>query len=63
MQLSDRTWLRPKEFSEVFGFSSKHCYCLLARGLLPASKRRGIGWLINRRLFERDLEAGIEMKG
>lgn len=62
MQIAERHWLRVSEFSEAYGISRKHCYELLTKGLVPATKRKGFGWLINRRLFEKELEASIEMR-
>jgi len=63
MQIENRHWLRPREFGELFGLSLKHVYSLLARRLLPATKRKGCGWLIDRVRFEKELAASIEMRG
>lgn len=60
MLTENRHWVRPREFSSLYGISSKHVYTLLARKLLPAVKRRGVGWLIDRRKFELELQAGME---
>ena len=63
MQIENRHWLKPREFAELYGLSLKHVYSLLARGLLPGTKRKGCGWLVDRRQFERELEASIEARG
>jgi len=60
MQIENRHWLRPREFADLYGLSSKHVYSLLVRRLLPATKRKGCGWLIDRIRFETELQAGIE---
>jgi predicted DNA-binding transcriptional regulator AlpA len=56
---TERRFLRPAEFAARYGFSVKHCYRLLVEHKLPGSKREGIGWLIDARRFETELEAGI----
>jgi len=63
MDIAERHWLHPREFSELYGISQKHTYELLLKGLLPATKRKGFGWLINKNAFEKELQAQIEMKG
>jgi len=63
MKIENRHWLRPRRFADLYGISQKHVYELLAKGLLSGTKRKGFGWMINRRIFEKGLEAGIEMRG
>ena len=63
MNIEDRHWLRVREFAGCYGISVKHTYELLSRGLVPGVKRAGFGWMINRRLFEKQLESSLEMKG
>ena len=63
MDVQERRWLRPREVAERFGISHKHVYELLAKGLLPATKRKGFGWIVDGRKMEAELEAAIEMRG
>jgi excisionase family DNA binding protein len=59
METEQRRWLRPAEFAARYGISRKHLYELLAQHKLPGTKRAGIGWLLDSRRFEAELEAGI----
>lgn len=62
MKIEDRRWLKPREFSELFSISPKHLYTLMAQGLVPAARKKGIGWRLDRVKFEAELQAGIEMR-
>ncbi len=50
------------EFADLYGLSLKHVYSILARRLLPATKRKVFGRLIDRRRFERELDAGLDAR-
>lgn len=55
----DDTWLMPKEFSLIYRLSTKHIYEILLQGRLPAVKIPGMGWRINRTVFEKQLADGL----
>jgi predicted DNA-binding transcriptional regulator AlpA len=59
MNIEERHFVRPQEFAGLYGLSAKHVYDLLSRRLLPATKRKGCGWLIDRIRFEKELEDSI----
>ena len=62
MNIQERRWLHPREVAACYGISVKHVYELLAKGLIPAVKRPGFGWLCDKRRLEAELEAAIEMR-
>jgi predicted DNA-binding transcriptional regulator AlpA len=62
MEIENRRWLHPREVAGLYGISVKHVYELLAKGLIPGTKRLGFGWLCDRRRLEAELEAAIEMR-
>ena len=62
MNIQERRWLHPREVAACYGISVKHVYELLAKGLLPAAKRPGFGWLIDRKRLEAELSAEVELR-
>ena len=62
MDVQDRRWLHPREVADLYGISVKHVYELLSKGLIPAVKRPGFGWLCDKRRLEAELEAEVELR-
>jgi excisionase family DNA binding protein len=63
MNIQERRFLHPREFAELFGVSHKHVYSMISEGTLPAVKRKGLGWLIDKYRYEKEIQAELEMRG
>jgi excisionase family DNA binding protein len=60
MEKGDKSWMKPREAAEYLSVHLKTIYSLVNTHQLPAVKLKGVGWRIDRKRLDAQMEGEIE---
>jgi len=60
MEKRERRWMKPREVAEYLSVHPMTVYSLIYSHRLPAIKLKGVGWRIDRKRLDAQMEGEIE---